>query len=64
MAIYECRTIGGELKTDQEEIAEARFFSADDLAGVTLSRWARLVVPELMRTRESPIGPVTWRPAS
>src|SRR5712691_11418981 len=64
MAIYECRTVGGELKADQEEIAEARFFSLGDLASVTLSRWARLVVPDLMRNRGSQIPPVSWRPPS
>ena len=63
MAIYECRAIGGELKPDQQEIAEARFFSADDLHSVTLSRWARLVVPELMRTPGAAVPAVSWRPS-
>src|SRR3954467_3624108 len=63
MAVYECRAIGGELKPDQEEIAEARFFSAAELGDVTLSRWARLVVPELMRTRGAAVPAVTWRPS-
>jgi 8-oxo-dGTP pyrophosphatase MutT (NUDIX family) len=63
MAIYECRTIGGVLKTDEDEIAEARFFAQDELAHVTLSRWARLVVPELVRTRGAAVPAVTWRPA-
>ena len=63
MAIYECRMIGGELKPDPQEIAEARFFSLDELGGVTLSRWARLVVPELMRTRGAAVPAVTWRPS-
>jgi ADP-ribose pyrophosphatase YjhB (NUDIX family) len=63
MAIYECRQIGGELKADQQEISEARFFAADELASVTLSRWARLVVPQLMQARPAPVPIVTWRPS-
>lgn len=62
MAIYECRTIGGTLKADQET-SEARFFTADELQDVTLSRWARLVVPELMRSRGAVVPAVTWRPS-
>ena len=62
MAIYECRTVGGTLKSDPDA-SEARFFSPEDLNHVTLSRWARLVVPELMRTRGSGVPAVTWRPS-
>jgi len=63
MAIYECRAIGGALKADQREIVEARFFTADELQDITLSRWARLVVPELVRTRGAAVPAVTWRPS-
>ena len=62
MAIYECRAAGGTLKSDAET-SELRFFSAEELEHVTLSRWARRVVPELMRTRGTVVPAVTWRPS-
>lgn len=62
MAVYQCRAVGGTLRADRQEIAEARYFSPDELSSLTLSRWARLVVPELMRTRGTWIPPVTWQP--
>jgi 8-oxo-dGTP pyrophosphatase MutT (NUDIX family) len=62
MAVYQCREVGGTLRPDQQEIVEARFVSADEMSSLTLSRWARLVVPELMRTRGTWLPEVTWRP--
>ena len=62
MAVYQCRATGGTLRPDRQEIAEARYFPAEELSSLTLARWARLVVPELMRTRGTWIPPVTWRP--
>lgn len=63
MAVYECRVTGGELRADGDEIAEARYFSQADLASITLSRWARIIVPELMTNRGPWVPPVTWRPS-
>src|SRR5882672_742486 len=60
MAVYQCRVTGGSLNADGDEIAEARYFSVGELATVTLSRWARIIVPELMATREPWLPPVTW----
>jgi 8-oxo-dGTP pyrophosphatase MutT (NUDIX family) len=62
MAVYQCRTLSGTLRPDENEIAEARYFSAEELSSLTLSRWARLVVPALMRAHGTWIPPVTWRP--
>jgi len=64
MAVYECRVAGGALKPDGDEIAEARYFSVGELASVTLSRWARIVVPEMMANRGPWLPPVTWKPAA
>jgi len=63
MAVYECRAVSGTLRPDQQEIVEARYFSADEMSSITLSRWARLVVPELTLNRGPWNPPVTWRPA-
>ena len=63
MAVYECRVIGGALRVDGVEIAEARYFTASELEEVTLSRWARIVVPQMIATRGPWLLPVTWKPA-
>ena len=62
MAVYECRPAGGSLKAGGDEISEARYFSADELGSITLSRWARVIVPHMMVNRGPWLPPVTWRP--
>jgi 8-oxo-dGTP pyrophosphatase MutT (NUDIX family) len=62
MAVYECRPAGGSLKAGGDEISEARYFSADELGSITLSRWARVIVPHMMVNRGPWLAPVTWRP--
>ena len=64
MAVYECRVTGGALRADGDEISEARYFSPAELNDVTLSRWARIVVPYLSATHGVQIPPVTWQPPS
>jgi 8-oxo-dGTP pyrophosphatase MutT (NUDIX family) len=61
MAVYECRAMGGTLKADGDEIAEARYFSANDLPSITLSRWARIIVPRMMSTSGVWLPPVAWK---
>ena len=63
MAVYECRVTGGTLHANNEEIAEARYFSQAELGSITLSRWARIIVPELMTSRGPWLPQVTWRPS-
>jgi 8-oxo-dGTP pyrophosphatase MutT (NUDIX family) len=63
MAVYECRVTGGALKADGDEIVETRYFAAEELASITLSRWARVIVPEMTVNRGPWLPPVTWRPA-
>lgn len=59
---YECRVLGGTLRPDGEEVLEARWFAVDQLASLTLSRWAQVVLPELLARRTGWVPPVTWRP--
>ncbi|MCC6765781.1 MAG: NUDIX domain-containing protein [Deltaproteobacteria bacterium] len=59
---YECRRTGGTLRPDGDEVLEGRWFRSDELATVALSRWARGVLPELVRRRAAWVPPVTWRP--
>ena len=63
MAVYECRVTGGALRADGDEIAEARYFSSDELAKITLSRWARIIVPRLISSHGPLLPPVTWKPS-
>ncbi len=59
---YECRNVGGVLRPDGEEVLEARWCAADELADLNLARWARTVLPELIRRPASWVPAVTWRP--
>jgi 8-oxo-dGTP pyrophosphatase MutT (NUDIX family) len=62
MAVFECRATGGVLRADGEEIAEARYFSGAELSSITLSRWARIIVPRLIEQSGPWLPPVTWQP--
>jgi 8-oxo-dGTP pyrophosphatase MutT (NUDIX family) len=63
MGVFECRLLGGRLRPDGEEILEARYFAADELAHLDLAAWARLVLPALIVRRGKPwIPAVTWQP--
>jgi 8-oxo-dGTP pyrophosphatase MutT (NUDIX family) len=64
MAVYECRATGGALKADGDEIVEARYFAAEELSSITLSRWARVIVPRMTVHRGPWLPPVTWRPSA
>jgi 8-oxo-dGTP pyrophosphatase MutT (NUDIX family) len=64
MAVYECHVADGNLRTHGEEVAEGRFFSAADLPSITLSRWARIIVPRFMAQSGPWLPTVTWRPSS
>jgi len=64
MAVFECRATGGSLQADGEEIVEARYFSADELGSITLSRWARIIVPHMTATRGPWLPPVSWKPST
>jgi 8-oxo-dGTP pyrophosphatase MutT (NUDIX family) len=63
MAIYECRRLDGELRPDGEETLDARWVAASELDALTLSRWARAILPTLVARRgQTWIPPVAWRP--
>lgn len=52
-AIFECEVRGGALAAggDGDEVLEARFVAPGDLAAMSLTRWARELLPELVRER-------------
>jgi hypothetical protein len=62
IAAYECRRLGGTLRPDGEEIFEARYCAASELASILLAPWAVEILPTLMRRRAGWVPPVTWRP--
>jgi ADP-ribose pyrophosphatase YjhB (NUDIX family) len=50
-AIFECEVRGGTLRGDGDEVLDARFVSPRALAEIELARWARRLLPELVRER-------------
>jgi 8-oxo-dGTP pyrophosphatase MutT (NUDIX family) len=63
MTVFECRPVSGEARPDGHEIAEVGYFSREQLSSLDLSRWARIVLPEVFEVRgaarfEAP----GWRP--
>lgn len=64
MTVFECRSVGGRLRADQAETLEARFIAVSDLNALSLSRWAKALLPTLVSRRgQSWIPPVRWTPA-
>jgi len=61
MSMFECRPLGGQLRADGEETLEARYFTADEVAELKLSRWASVLLPRLLAGRPL-LDPVQWRP--
>ena len=63
ISVFECRAIGGRLRADGEETLDVGWFAPHEVAGLTLSRWARRALAELIANRGRPlIPPVRWRP--
>lgn len=62
IAVFDCRLTGGTLRPDGEEITEARFVAADEIAELHLSHWSRVVLPRLIDRDGCWVPPVTWRP--
>lgn len=63
MTVFECRAVSGEARPDGHEIAEIGYFSREQLSSLTLSRWARIVLPEVFEAREAAwFAPARWTP--
>ena len=62
---FEARVIGGVPRPDGEETSELRWFTEDELAGVDLSIWARVMVADLFANPTAARFPKPgWRPSS
>ncbi len=50
-AIFECVILGGALAADRVEVTEARFVAPGAMGSLPRTRWARALLPELVRER-------------
>src|SRR5215831_12978951 len=48
-SVFECTVAGGTLCPDGDEVLEARFVAPDELERLPLARWARALLPPLVR---------------
>jgi 8-oxo-dGTP pyrophosphatase MutT (NUDIX family) len=62
MSVFACRITSGTLRADGNEVVEARYFFVGELESITLSRWARTIVPRLISQDGPWLPPATWRP--
>jgi len=64
MAVFECRRVGGVLRADGDEVTEARYVAASELATIQLGAWAEVLLPRLVTApaSETWIPTVRWRP--
>ena len=65
MTVFECRPLSGTPQPDRQEILEVGYFSRDDLAVLPLSRWARVVLPDVLADRgQAVFARPIWTPPS
>jgi 8-oxo-dGTP pyrophosphatase MutT (NUDIX family) len=51
MIVYECRAIGGRARADGVETRELRWVAREELSGLELPAWARVVLPDAYASR-------------
>ena len=59
---FDCEIVGGELRADDEETVEARFWSHEDAAALPLSPWLPPVLAAHYAADAPAFSPPTWRP--
>jgi ADP-ribose pyrophosphatase YjhB (NUDIX family) len=68
MIVFACAARRGTARPDGDETLDARYWSADEAAGLSLPGWLRAVLPELYRARDRAAGavfaPARWTPAA
>ncbi len=63
MTVFECRPVSGTPQPDGREIQAIGYFSREDVAALPLSRWARVVVPDVFADRGAAVfAPPIWKP--
>src|SRR5215213_1466025 len=62
-AIFECEIASGQLRPDEDEVSEARFWSEQEAMGLRLSPWLPPVLPRLFdRSAAAWFEATDWRP--
>ena len=63
MTVFEGRVTGGKLDPVDDESTDAAYFSSDQLAGLSVQPWVRIVLPDVFEKRErSLFKPAIWTP--
>lgn len=63
MIVFEGRVTGGRLDPVDDESAEADYFSFDQVAGLDVQPWMRIVMPEVFERRQGPLfKSAIWKP--
>jgi 8-oxo-dGTP pyrophosphatase MutT (NUDIX family) len=63
MTVLECKVLSGTLAPDKIETLELQYVGVGDFARLNLAPWAKVVLPEICRSRGQPyFAPVTWSP--
>lgn len=64
MTVFEGRVTGGRLNPVDDEITEATYFPAYQVAGLSVQAWVRTVLPVVFKRGESSLfRPAIWKPA-
>jgi 8-oxo-dGTP pyrophosphatase MutT (NUDIX family) len=63
VTVFRGNIVGGKMRSDGDEVAEMRFFSAEELVEVPHSRWMNRTLRALFdRTINAQFQPPSWRP--
>ncbi len=63
MIVFEGRVTGGRLDPVDDESAGAAYFSLDQVAGLGVQPWMRIVLPEVFERRQGPLfKSALWTP--
>ncbi|MDP3937754.1 MAG: NUDIX domain-containing protein [Deltaproteobacteria bacterium] len=63
MAVFECRILGGNMRPDNVETLDVRFFSQDEMSGIVVAPWLALVLAdETRQDGKSGYQSPSWRP--
>src|SRR5262249_41588937 len=63
MSVFECRVIGGRARPDGDETLELRWVGRDELDGLEIAAWVRVVAPAVFGQRPAAaFTPATWLP--